>query len=66
MSKGNSDSLSHPRWNCSHHIVFAPDFRRQNIYVKLKIDMGKIVLSLCDNRKVYLLDGWNRKPETGQ
>ncbi|MBR2364581.1 MAG: IS200/IS605 family transposase, partial [Lentisphaeria bacterium] len=31
MSK-DTDTLSHTRWNCKYHIVFAPKFRRQNIY----------------------------------
>ena len=36
-------SLSHTRWNCKYHIVFAPKFRRQTIYGKLKIDIGRIL-----------------------
>ena len=29
----NSDinSLSHSKWNCKYHIVFAPKYRRQEI-----------------------------------
>ncbi|MBS4842645.1 MAG: transposase, partial [Clostridium sp.] len=26
------DSLSHSKWNCKYHIVFAPKYRRQIIY----------------------------------
>ena len=54
MSKENSDSLSHTRWNCKYHIVFAPKFRRQNIYGKLKIDIGKILRSLCERKNVTI------------
>ncbi|MBP3655866.1 MAG: transposase, partial [Clostridia bacterium] len=25
-------SLSHSKWNCKYHIVFAPKYRRQVIY----------------------------------
>ncbi len=32
MPKDNTDSLSHTRWNCKYHIVFAPKFRRQAVY----------------------------------
>ena len=31
MSNKNSDRLSHSRWNCKYHIVFAPKYRRQII-----------------------------------
>ena len=31
-----NQSLSHTKWNCKYHIVFAPKFRRQAIYLKLK------------------------------
>ena len=54
MSKENSDSLSHTRWNCKYHIVFAPKFRRQNIYGKLKIYIGKILRSLCERKNVTI------------
>ena len=43
MSNKNSDSLSHSRWNCKYHIVFAPKYRRQVIYQALKSDIGKIL-----------------------
>jgi len=54
MSRENSDSLSHTRWNCKYHIVFAPKFRWQNIYGRLKIDIGKILRSLCERKNVTI------------
>ena len=54
MSKENTDTLSHTRWNCKYHIVFAPKFRRQNIYGRLKIDIGKILRVLCERKKVEI------------
>ena len=32
----DSDSLSHSKWNCKYHIVFAPKYRRMVIYGKIK------------------------------
>ena len=29
-------SLSHSKWRCKYHIVFAPKYRRQVIYGKIK------------------------------
>ena len=36
------NSLSHCRWNCKYHIVFAPKYRRKAIYDKIKTDIGQI------------------------
>ena len=53
MSK-DTDTLSHTRWNCKYHIVFAPKFRRQNIYGRLKVDVGKILRTLCERKNVLI------------
>lgn len=34
-------SLSHSKYRCKYHIVFAPKYRRQIIYKKIKADVGK-------------------------
>ncbi len=34
-------SLAHTTWDCKYHIVFAPKYRRKEIYGKLKADIGK-------------------------
>ena len=54
MSKENTNTLSHIRWNCKYHIVFVPKFHRQNIYGRLKIDIGKILRVLCERKKVII------------
>ncbi len=48
------NSLSHTRWNCKYHIVFAPKFRRQVIYGKLKIDIGRILRILSERKRVII------------
>ncbi len=50
----DSNSLAHTRWNYKHHIVFAPKYRRQVIYGKLKGDIGQILRKLCENKKVEI------------
>ncbi|MEC1158551.1 transposase, partial [Cytobacillus horneckiae] len=37
------NSLAHTTWNCKYHIVFAPKYRRQIIYVKYKKSIGQII-----------------------
>ena len=39
----DENSLAHTRWRCKYHIVFAPKFRRKEIYGKIKADIGKIL-----------------------
>ena len=46
-----NDNLSHTSWKCKYHIVFAPKYRRKNIYGVLKSDIGKILRQLCDLKK---------------
>lgn len=50
-------SLSHSKWRCKYHIVFAPKYRRQIIYEQIKEDIGKILRSLCNRKQVELIEG---------
>ena len=52
----NKDSLSHTSWNCKYHIVFAPKFRRAEIYGKLKADIGKILRDLCERKGIEIIE----------
>ena len=49
-------SLSHSKWRCKYHIVFAPKYRRQVIYGQIKTDIGKILRQLCENKKVEIIE----------
>ena len=50
------NSLSHSKWRCKYHIVFAPKYRRQVIYGAIKQDVGKILRQLCENKGVEILE----------
>lgn len=50
------NSLSHTRWNCKYHIVFAPKYRRQVIYGRLKQDIGKILRDLLTRKGVKIIE----------
>ena len=50
----DKNSLAHTTWNCKYHIVFAPKYRRQIIYGKLKGDIGKILRTLCERKGVTI------------
>ena len=49
-------SLSHSKWRCKYHIVFAPKYRRQEIYGKLKADIGVILRKLCEQKGVEIIE----------
>ena len=49
-------SLSHTKWRCQYHIVFAPKYRRKEIYGKLKADIGQIIRKLCEQKGVELIE----------
>ena len=49
-------SLSHSKWRCKYHIVFAPKYRRQIIYGKIKADVGKILRDLCEGKGVEIIE----------
>lgn len=52
----DKNSLAHTTWNCKHHVVFAPKYRRQAIYGKIKSDIGKILRKLCEQKGVEILE----------
>lgn len=52
----DNNSLSHTTWNCKYHIVFAPKYRRQVIYGKIKRDIGKILRMLCERKGIEIIE----------
>ena len=51
MKINNNDiaSLAHSKWRCQYHIVFSPQYRRQEIY-------GKILRQLCYQKGVEIIE----------
>ena len=54
--RNDNESLSHTKWNCKYHIVFAAKYRRQVVYGKIKADIGKILRQLCYAKKVEIIE----------
>ena len=54
--KIDTNSLSHTTWKCKYHIVFAPKYRRQVIYGKIKKDIGDILRKLCEWKGVEIIE----------
>ena len=52
----DKNSLAHTKWNCKYHIVFAPKYRRKVIYGTIKVDIGKILRKLCEQKGVEIIE----------
>ena len=60
--KNEIKTLSHSTYRCEYHIVFAPKYRRKEIYGKLKKDIGEILRKLCNEKKVEIIEA-NAMPD---
>lgn len=49
-------SSAHSKYGCHYHKVFAPKFRRKEIYGKLKKDIGQILRKLCEQKDVQIIE----------
>ncbi len=49
-------SLSHSKWNCKYHIVFAPKYRRKVFYGTKRLEIGQILRQHCNWYGVTLLE----------
>ncbi|MDL2234558.1 IS200/IS605 family transposase [Christensenellaceae bacterium OttesenSCG-928-L17] len=52
----DKNSLAHTKWECKYHVVFAPKYRRQVIYGKLREDIGKILRILCERKGIEIIE----------
>ena len=52
----DKNSLSHTRWECKYHLVFAPKYRRQVIYGKIKADVAEILSMLCKRKGIEIIE----------
>ena len=52
----DTNSLAHTKWNCKYHIVFAPKYRRNIIYGKIKADIGIMLRKLCSYKEVEIIE----------
>ena len=50
-------SLSHTKWNCRYHIVFAPKCRRKVFYEGRRQQIGKILSDLIRWKGCFLVEG---------
>ena len=56
MGMNDINSLSHTKWNCKYHIVFAPKYRRKVFYKEKRVEVGKILRQLCEWKGVKIVE----------
>ena len=56
MKNNEIKSSAHSKYRCQYHIVFAPKYRRQEIYGKLKKDIGEIIRKLCNQKNAEIIE----------
>ena len=58
MKENNNEirSSSHSKYRCQYHIVFAPKYRRKEIYGQIKRDIGEILRKLCEQKDVAIIE----------
>ena len=56
MGLNDINSLSHTKWNCKYHIVFAPKYRRKVFYEEKRLAVGKILRQLCEWKGVRVAE----------
>ena len=49
-------SLSHTKWNCKYHVVFAPKYRRKIFYGEKRAEIGAILRQLCDWKGINIIN----------
>ena len=54
--KLDTNSLAHTKWECKYHIVFAPKYRRQIIYGKIKADIRQMLRKLCEYKGIEIIE----------
>ena len=48
--------LAHTTWNCKYHVVFAPKFRRKVFFGEKKVEIGKILRTLCNWKGINIVE----------
>ncbi len=54
--KDDVQSLTHSKWRCKYHIVFAPKYRRKEIYGDIRKDIGVILRKLYEQKGVEIIE----------
>ena len=52
----DKNTLAHTSCRCKYHIVFAPKYRRKEIYGKYRVEIGKMIRILCQRKGINIVE----------
>ena len=52
----DKNTLAHTSWRCKYHIVFAPKYRRKEIYGMYRVEIGKMIRILCQRKDINIVE----------
>ena len=50
-------SLNHTKWDCKHHVVFIPKWRRKALYGQLRRELGQVFRELARHKESQVEEG---------
>jgi putative transposase len=53
----DSETLSHPKWDCKYQVVFIPKYRRTALYHELRRHLGDVFRSLAEQQECRIEEG---------
>ena len=56
LNQESLHSLSHTKWNCKYHVVFATKYRRKVFYGEKRLEIGKILRVLCNWKGINIIN----------
>ena len=56
IERNEIKSSAHSKYRCQYHIVFAPKYRRKEVYGTIKKDIGEILRKLCEQKGVEIIE----------
>ena len=52
----DKNTLAHTTWRYKYHIVFAPKYRRKEIYGMYRVEIGKMIRILCQRKGINIVE----------
>ena len=56
IERNEIKSSAHSKYRCQYHIVFAPKYRRKEVYGTIKKDIGEILRKLWEQKGVEIIE----------
>ena len=51
------ESLSHTKWECKYHVIWIPKYRKKNLFVGLRKELGSVFHAFAEQKECKVLEG---------